>query len=206
MTGDPRDDGGESNATDNSSLDRTKLSHLKPIPAEINFWHIKLGNNRCHPSRTTIRKKDDLQCGNAESSMVPYESLKPNKQQHDTILIIWLWTLSGESLHPCVHYSLCECGVDSAQLWGWGWHASMLGDVRMVISFSCHERHLGEEKFTLKLRDMRMVMMARQPRPIQRGPEFSFQVGHWYAVPAVGRLGSGAFDGPASHTDVVFEM
>ena len=31
---------------------------------------------------------------------------------------------------------------------------------------------------TLKLRDMRMVMMARQPRPIQRGPELSFHVGH----------------------------
>lgn len=32
--------------------------------------------------------------------------------------------------------------------------------------------------FTLKLRDMRIVMMARQPRPIQRGPELSFHVGH----------------------------
>jgi len=51
-----------------------------------------------------------------------------------------------------------------------------------------------------------MVMMAKQPRPIHKGPEFSFQVGHSYAVPAVGRLGSGAFAAPASHTDVVFEM
>ena len=76
MTRNPRDDGGESNATDDGSLDRTKLSNLKPIPPEISFWHIKLGNNRCHPSRITIRKKDDLQCGKAESSMVPYDKLE----------------------------------------------------------------------------------------------------------------------------------
>ena len=31
---------------------------------------------------------------------------------------------------------------------------------------------------TLKLRDMRMVMMARQPRPIHSGPEFSLYEGH----------------------------
>lgn len=31
---------------------------------------------------------------------------------------------------------------------------------------------------TLKFRDMRMLMMARQPMPIQMGPLLSFQEGH----------------------------
>ena len=93
----------------------------------------------------------------------------------DAHLMLIMLSRAGQILRKSPHHSKLQVWVFRGKIDMT--HAHPVGPGRGASSsvFSDTEDAL---QVTLKLLDMRMLIMARQPRPIHRGPELSFQEGH----------------------------